>query len=123
MLLLDCHMDMFIRRGDDTKSPMDLSLHIARQLIRETIKNTVTLKTGKRNGVGVFFFHTKLHKDEKIGNDDDDNESDSDSDDEYQQGNTVRNFIDLAPPQKEQAQKQESALMRRRLQRKATPKD
>eukprot|EP00934_Nitzschia_sp_Nitz4_P005057 Nitzschia sp. Nitz4//scaffold60_size111251//33095//35408//NITZ4_004142-RA/size111251-augustus-gene-0.120-mRNA-1//-1//CDS//3329555549//5047//frame0 len=58
VLLIDCHKGMF-EANEDGSRPIDLALHLAQQLLQRTIRDTVTLKVGKRNGVGLCLYHTK----------------------------------------------------------------
>ena len=75
IVLIDCHSDMFCggshttssrSSGDqerhheqyDTRSPMHLALQLCQQLLQERIQDTVKLKVGKRNGVGVLLYDT-----------------------------------------------------------------
>ena len=125
ILLIDCHSDMFggshtvnssrTTSGDkeehpeqhDTGSPMYLALQLCQQLLQERIQDTVKLKVGKRNGVGVLLYDTKPTTTTGRGlpNDSykDDEEEDDEEDDEEEEEDPstprhVHILMDLTPP-------------------------
>ena len=129
LMLIDCSSTMFeafqptaTTTSSSPKSAMDMSLQVAEDLLKTRIRNTITLKTGKRDGVGILLFNTRKHrfpkrggnvKGEDTGNvlgdkaDDENEENDDDSGDEEREevnddlestGMVVHDLIKLAPP-------------------------
>ena len=122
IVLIDCHSDMFCggshttssrSSGDkehhheqyDTRSPMHLALQLCQQLLQERIQDTVKLKVGKRNGVGVLLYDTKPNTTVRgVPNDSynkDDDQEEDDDDDEDEDPCTPRHvhvLMDLTPP-------------------------
>jgi hypothetical protein len=109
--LVDCHADMFdVNRDGDASSSIDMTLQLIDELLQQRIRTTVTMKTGKRDGVGVILYHTKpsrnkscMKQDQEnhVGrkdmdeDHDDDNEEEDHDDDE---GSTVHVLLPLTPP-------------------------
>ena len=58
LVLIDCHSFMF-QGGDENETPFDLSMQFAQMILKRFIREVVTLKIGKRNGVGVLLYQTK----------------------------------------------------------------
>ena len=106
-------------------TPMDVSLGIAQQFVRQRIRTVVTHKTGKRDGVGIVLYNTKpivgtndkKHKnivqtdtsqtndnDMEGDDDDDDEETDVDDDDDDDEdapattANSIHVLLPLQPP-------------------------
>jgi len=145
LILVDCHADMFgkvvVQEGNDddddsdateadnkkgtvttstttTTTPFDMALRLAQDLLQRCIRTSVTLKTGKRNGVGLLLYHTKPSRSNTTtGSDDDENEGDEDNpskkkksedsdddeddssvDDDDTHATTVHVLLPLAPP-------------------------
>jgi hypothetical protein len=111
LLLVDCHGDMFSsleleEEGDERLCPADLALKLAQQLLQQRIRDTVTLKIGKRNGVGVILFDTKPLQDQPTkGSDEEDEEEipDEDKEEEDEEGDEtparrVHVLLPLDPP-------------------------
>lgn len=135
--LIDCHPDMFVqcatidKNNDDnnnddnhhhhtTTTPFDMSLQLILTLMQQTIEQTVIRKTGKRNGVGLFLYNTRLDRrtrnnernqvneddvvddDDKMDDEDDDHGvDDNGSDDDsygHDQASPVHELLDLVPP-------------------------
>jgi hypothetical protein len=95
---------------------MELALQLAQKLLQTRIKDSVTLKLGKRNGVGMLLYHTKPRKSSHSKDDDDDDdeeedeEEDEDEDDSVDQGSTVHVLLPLVPPGIHQVQTIRSCL-------------
>ena len=93
--LVDCHADMFAANGDGdayASSSIDMTLQLIDELLQQRIRTTVTMKTGKRDGVGVILYHTKPNRSKssaKLDQKDDDNED---------EGSTVHELVPLTPP-------------------------
>ena len=146
LILLDCHSGMFksiiakkqVEKKNDDKmdddimvsdlpseeeeevAPFDMGLSLTLELLQRCIKNVVTLKIGKRNGVGLLLYHTKPNRvkakkkmskvdednddsmsdddEEKEDKADDEEDSDSDSDDDDENNTTVHVLLPLVPP-------------------------
>jgi hypothetical protein len=129
LILVDCHADMFGQvfqdhdDGDDGENtntpttPFDMALRLAQELLQRCIRTSVTLKTGKRNGVGLLLYHTKPNRtkanesdddednnnntttgDEQKEESDDDSSIDEDDDDDDEHTTTVHVLLPLAPP-------------------------
>jgi hypothetical protein len=115
LLLVDCHADMFSsfleesEGGDGVSCPAELALKLAQQLLQQRIRDTVTLKIGKRNGVGVLLFDTKplqdqLNKsrdkedDEELPDEDDEEEEEDEEGDETDAARHVHVLLPLDPP-------------------------
>jgi len=97
-----------------SSSPMNLALKLCRQILQERIQDTVKLKIGKRNGVGVILYDTKplvttkgskrdddKDKDDNHDDDDDEEDDEDDSDDEDDDHTIPRHvhvLMDLSPP-------------------------
>jgi hypothetical protein len=117
LLVIDCHPDMF---GDD--APIDLALQLALVVLKQYIRDTVTLKIGKRNGVGLLLYHAKqnrMHREKEVGEDDDydedaELEEEEDDDDSTDQGSTVHVLLPLIPPGVQQVQTIRSCLKKDR---------
>ena len=106
--------------GDE--SPVSLALELSLVVLKQFIRDTVTFKIGKRNGIGILLYNTKKdrdHQDKKESesndykehddDDDDDEEEDDDDDDDddddsIDQGSTVHELLSLAPPGVKQVQ-------------------
>lgn len=108
LMLIDCSPTMFQSFQSNPSLPsrsptsaMDMSLQVVEDILKKRIRNTITLKTGKRDGVGVLLFNTRKHRqlkrDEEIDGDpktdakanryvgkseDDDNDEDEDGGDD-----------------------------------------
>jgi hypothetical protein len=95
---------MFRDDESNCSSPVDLALQLAQDLLQRCIRSTVTLKTGKRNGVGLLLYHTKQNRvSKKEGedadeHDDDEMEDDDDDDESTDQASTVHVLLPLVPP-------------------------
>lgn len=107
LLLVDCHEDMFATLEDGELCAMDLAMTMGERLLQQRIRDTVTLKIGKRNGVGMLLFGTKPvgGGDDKAGeqsdgedNDDEDNEGEEGDDHTSGNARSVHVFIPLDPP-------------------------
>ena len=105
--LVDCHADMFAanRDGDGdgyASSSIDMTLQLIDELLQQRIRTTVTMKTGKRDGVGVILYHTKPNRSERSAKQDqdhhDDDDDDDDDDDNEDEGSTVHVLLPLTPP-------------------------
>eukprot|EP00536_Pseudo-nitzschia_multiseries_P005700 jgi/Psemu1/13220/gm1.13220_g len=133
--LVDCHPDMFekgesrirvdetddnIPKGAPAPAPVELSIKLVQTLLQLTIEQTVIRKTGKRNGVGLLLYNTKMvcdkispldetNDDDDDDDDDDDKMDDEDDDEDHsvteQDGlstptaeTTVHRLLDLEPP-------------------------
>jgi Ku70/Ku80 beta-barrel domain len=126
--LVDCHPDMFKHidsfsgssQATDTssptpkskigepKTPFDGSLFILEVLMQHTIEDTVILKTGKQNGVGVILYNTKpIRPTNPVGNheshlndyDHDDDDDDDDDEEEENDGDKKDVEEEDVPPQ------------------------
>ncbi len=117
LMVVDCHQDMFVPVNDDVCSA-DLALTLAQQLLQQRIRDTVTLKIGKRNGVGVLLFDTKpmeSHSEQvEELSDDDDDDHDNDDNNEESPTRSVHVLIPLDPPGIRQVQTIRSCLKRER---------
>ena len=123
VVLVDCHPDMFLPSSSKNSSTaMDAALQTVSYLLQDRIRTTMTLKTGKRDGVGVLLYHTKSKKTtassggaphENVENSDGGNKESKDpvddekeheeeveDEEEHQEfgGTTVHELIPLAPP-------------------------
>jgi hypothetical protein len=49
--LVDCYADMFAANRDS--SSIDVTVQLIDELLQQRIRTTVTMKTGKRDGVGL----------------------------------------------------------------------
>jgi len=127
VLIIDCHYDMFHpNENNDSatttiQTPFDLALQFVQLVLKQAIRDTVTLKIGRRNGVGLLLYNTKQlrrrsSKDQKANNDDDDEDDDEEEEEEYEDevddddsdddddGKTVHVLLPLVPPGVEQVQ-------------------
>jgi hypothetical protein len=130
LLLVDCSSEMFVNSASSTTTtittttPMDLSLYVAETMLKELIHQTVTRKTGKRDGVGLLLYNTKRRRPEKQSSgqehetntnrqqqqqhfertnepmEEEEEEDDEKEDDEEEEtgGSTVHVLLPLAPP-------------------------
>jgi hypothetical protein len=90
---------------DASCSPVDLALQLAQDLLQRCIRSTVTLKIGKRNGVGLLLYHTKHNRasthprDGEADDEEEDEMEEADDDDEsIDQASTVHVLLPLVPP-------------------------
>jgi hypothetical protein len=146
ILLVDCHSDMFgggsgaaaptptsytstatatATHSSSDVTPIHLALQLCQQLLQELLQDTVKLKVGKRNGVGVVLYDTKPmsaagtpkekqrasnHNEEDVDHnyDDDDDDGDDDEnendDDDPATPRHVHVLMDLYPPGIKQVQ-------------------
>lgn len=86
---------------------MDLALAMGERLLQQRIRDTVTHKIGKRNGVGMLLFGTKPLASNTTttaanpdGNDDDNDDDEEEEEEDHATGNarSVHVFIPLDPP-------------------------
>lgn len=120
MLLVDCHADMFCVANGKPR-PVDLAMTLAQQLLQQRIRDTVTLKIGKRNGVGVLLYDTKpLYKGEKqpeaMQNDENEDSEDDDDRQEDLPTTQVHLLVGLNPPGIAEARVVRDCLETRHLQ-------
>lgn len=98
--LVDCHADMFAANGedDDSSSSIDMTLKLIDALLQQRIRTTVTMKTGKRDGVGVILYHTKPNRDRNKSTTKKQDKHDNEDDDDDNEGSTVHVLLPLTPP-------------------------
>jgi hypothetical protein len=70
LMLVDCNRDMFQPCTSSSTTtattvkriPMDMTLRAAERIIKERIRTTVTVKTGKRDGFGLILYNTSKRR-------------------------------------------------------------
>jgi len=77
---------------------MDLSLQLAESLLRQRIRDTVTLKIGKRNGVGIMFYNTRALKLNDPADDESTSSTDISDQEEDDETTNVHVLLALEPP-------------------------
>ncbi|CAJ1954274.1 unnamed protein product [Cylindrotheca closterium] len=94
LMLLDCRVDMFRTFGaGNDKSAMDNGLQVAKALLQDTVRTTVSQRTGKRNGIGIVLFNTKRQTSSKTAMEEEDCD-----DDDGKQNQGVHILMPLIPP-------------------------